>query len=226
MASALKLRAPKIVLLSGSLRKASFNTRLIEAAQNALRSLAASTSGVETTILDLGKFDLPIYNEDLEVDGKIPEAALGFKQAISEADAFVISSPEYNGWPSSALVNAYTWASRGDGKNMYASFAGKFALVLSTSPGPLGGMRCLDPHRQLLSNLGVEVVPGSVAIGGAFKAFNDDGNLLDEKQSKMLEQSLETLFFRARASANQEALGEMVRNHIAGEYGSISVPEP
>ena len=220
------LRAPKIALLSGSLRKASWNTTLVLAAGRALTRLGAPTSGVETTFVDLKDYaDLPLYNEDLEVDGKLPEKAMELKAVLDEADAFVVASPEYNGWPSSVLVNAYTWCSRGDDpSNMYATFRGKSALVLSTSPGPLGGMRTLDPHRQLLTNLGVTVVPGSVAIGAAYKAFNEEGDLVDEKQIKMLDSSLMNLFEMARAKANREALGQIVRNHIAGQYGSLSLP--
>lgn len=228
MASSLGLRAPRIALLSGSVRKGSFNTKLIGAAERALQRIAADTSGVEATVVDLGKFDLPVYNEDLEGDdGAIPAGAQQLKSVLSDADAFVISSPEYNGWPSAVLINAFTWASRGDAPGaMYGTFAGKYGLVLSTSPGPLGGMRSLDPSRQMMSNLGVEIVPGSVAIGGAYKAFDPEtGDLVDEKQTQLLDGALTTLFVRARAQANHEVLGQMVRAHIAGEYGSISLPE-
>lgn len=228
MASTIALRAPKIALLSGSVRKGSFNTKLIQASARALQRIAADTSGVETNVVDLGKFDLPIYNQDLESeDGAIPTAAQKLKSELSDADAFVISSPEYNGWPSAVLINAFTWVSRGDGPGtMYGTFAGKCGLVLSTSPGPLGGLRCLDPSRQMMSFLGVDVVPGSVAIGAAYKAFDPHtGDLVDEKQSNLLEGALTNLFVRARAQANHEALGQIVRAHIAGEYGSISLPE-
>lgn len=164
--SSIAFRAPKIALLSGSLRKGSFNTKLIGAAEQ-----VAAKLGAETSVIDLGAYDLPIYNQDDEADD-YPQAAMDLKAVLGEqADGWVVSSPEYNGWISPLLLNAYTWCSRGDpaGGPMYATFAGKSAVVLSSSPGAMGGLRTLNPHRQLLNNLGVNVLPQSVAIGAAYK---------------------------------------------------------
>lgn len=130
--SSIAFRAPKIALLSGSLRKGSFNTKLIGAAEQ-----VAAKLGAETSVIDLGAYDLPIYNQDDEADD-YPQAAMDLKAVLGEqADGWVVSSPEYNGWISPLLLNAYTWCSRGDpaGGPMYATFAGKSAVVLSSSPG-------------------------------------------------------------------------------------------
>jgi len=61
---------------------------------------------------------------------------------------------------------------------------------MSTSPGSLGGMRGLVHVRAILSSIGVTVVPGDVAIGSAFKAFGEDGQLLDEGTDKRLTQAI------------------------------------
>lgn len=237
MASSITLRAPKIALLSGSIREGSFNTKLLFAAKNAIERIAESSSGVDAKVLDLKDYSLPVYNEGLEDDG-IPEAAQKLKAALGESDGFIIASPEFNGWPTPLLLNTYTWCSRFDPKDapMYASFTGKSAIVLAASPGPLGGMRSLDPHRQYLSNLGVNVLPKSVGIGAAFRAFDDDhNNLVDPKQQGMLDAAVQALFIQARSDANFESLGQLVRGHIEsttaaavnapGAYGGINVPE-
>ena len=219
--TSLVLHAPKVALISGSLRKASFNTQLIGAAERVSTSL-----GMETTTVDLAHFNLPLYHQDLEADGKFPDAARALKTVLGKADAWIVSSPEYNGFISPLLLNAYTWCSRGDDSGtLYATFRGKVATILSCSPGAMGGLRTLNPHREILTNLGVNVLPQSIAIGGAFKAFDSEGNLVDEKQKAMLQGALEALFYLARDQANRDATCAMVKKVIAGEYGSVSLPQ-
>jgi len=219
MASSIAIRAPKLALISGSLRQGSFNTQLIGAAER-----VASKLGAETTLVDLAKYNLPLYHQDLEAEG-FPQSALDLKAVLGETDAWIISSPEYNGFISPLLLNAYTWCSRGDKGRMYATFAEKSATVLASSPGAMGGLRTLNPHRELLNNLGVNVLPTSVAIGAAFKAFDADGNLVDPKQQSMLQVAVEALFYQARDQANREAACALVKNAmLAGEYGAVSLP--
>mmetsp|Transcript_22254 Transcript_22254/g.39989 ORF Transcript_22254/g.39989 Transcript_22254/m.39989 type:complete len:114 (+) Transcript_22254:346-687(+) len=110
---------------------------------------------------------------------------------------------------------------------MYATFQHKSVIVVSASPGVLGGMRGLGPNRQLLQNLGVNVLPQSVTIGGAFQAFEEkSGDLVDPKQHAMLQGAVNALFLVTRDVANREATCELVkglREQQVGEYGSVSV---
>ena len=118
---------------------------------------------------------------------------------------------------------------------MYATFAGKTALVLGASPGAMGGLRAIGPHRNLLQNLGLNVLSNSVAIGGAFKAFSTEdtgsgtGNvqLVDEKQQGMLHAAVESLFLKARDEANRDASCGLIERHLAGagDFGAVSTPE-
>ena len=194
MASILsKLRNPRIALLSGSTRVGSFNTHLIVAAEQ-----VAQAAGAETNVISLQDFPLPVYNQDDEAVSGLPQAAKDLKEALGKADAWVVASPEYNGFPSPLLLNAYTWCSRGDDETMYTTLRGKTACLLSASPGGLGGMRNHNPHRQILTNLGVHVLPDAVAIGGAFKAFDESGRLVDDKQQSMLETAIQALFLNSR----------------------------
>ena len=168
--SSIAIKAPRIAFLSGSTRSGGYNTRLILAAER-----IASNLGATTKVVDLSTFDLPLYNEDLESKSGMPAAAMELKSILGDQDGWVISSPEYNGFTTPLLVNTFAWMSRGDPDGqMYATFSNKSAIVLSASPGALGGMRSINPTRELLTNLGVNVLAPSATVGAAYKAFDDD----------------------------------------------------
>lgn len=219
-------RAPFLAVFSGSARTGSVNTKLAKAAERMSLEMGATTK-----FLDLAHYDLPIYNSDLEEQQGMPESALRLKEELGGTDGWIVASPEYNGFVPPLLLNALTWASRGDPPEagMYATFQRKSALVVSASPGALGGMRSLGPNRELLQNLGVNVLPQSVAIGGAFKAFDDDeGDLVDPKQASRLQGAVRALFLVTRDAANRDATCDMIQElsrQTVGEYGSVSVPE-
>jgi len=219
MASSIALRAPRFALISGSLRKGSFNTKLIAAAEKVAKEVGAETQIVEIPAT------LPVYSQDEEAANGLPREALELKKRLGDADAWIVASPEYNGFPTPLLLNAYTYCSRGDADgDMYATFRDKLALILSASPGGLGGMRNHNPHRQLLQNLGVNVLASSVAVGGAYNAFDDEtGELTSEKHRNSLESAVQNLFYVSRDAANRDATCELVKKHLesVGAYGSV-----
>lgn len=223
--SSTSFREPVIALFSGSARKGSFNTQL---AESAAQLLSSSKYGATTKMLDLSSYDLPIYNQDLEEAEGMPPGAIQLKQGLEAADGWFYCSPEYNGSMTPLFVNAMTWASRGDKDGpMYKTFQAKVAVVSSASPGAMGGMRALNPNRQLLANLGVNVLPFSVAVGGAFKAFDESGQLKDENQFARLEKACGDLYLMTRDIANREAACTLIEEHLAtaGAYGSVDVAE-
>ena len=162
---------PKILAFSGSNRKDSFNQRLVRIAAE-----AASQAGAEVRIVCLRDFDVPLYNADLENEQGIPEAALAFKQLLTAHDAFLIASPEYNGFFTPALKNILDWASRKQqpDEEPLSAFRGKFAAIMSTSPGALGGVRGLMMLRLQLSNLGVNVLANQQAAPFANKVWQGE----------------------------------------------------
>ena len=168
----------KIVAFSGSARKDSFNTKLVKIAAK-----GASDAGAEVKLINLANFPMPLFDQDLEKEQGVPEKALEFKNLLIEADGFLIASPEYNSAFSPLLKNVIDWASRATSENepSLAAFRGKYAAIMSTSPGALGGMRGLVFLRMLLGNLGIIVLPEQKAVSGAIKAFSQDGNLVDDK---------------------------------------------
>ena len=79
------------------------------------------------------------------------------------------------------------WASRKTGDEApMAAYRGKVAAIMAASPGALGGMRVLVTLRMLLENIGTMVLPTQKAVGGAFKLFDEHGNITDEKTEKAL----------------------------------------
>ena len=167
----------KILAFSGSARKDSYNQKLVKIA-----AAGAQKAGAEVNVISLADFDMPIFNQDLELAEGMPKQARAFKELLIEHDGFLISSPEYNSAFSPLLKNAIDWASRREGdESPLLAYHGKIATIMSASPGTLGGLRGLVFLRMLLSNIGVNVLPNQEAVAQAAKVFHSDGNLIDEQ---------------------------------------------
>jgi NAD(P)H-dependent FMN reductase len=169
---------PRILVFAGSTRAASFNKKLAGVAAR-----AAEDAGADVTRIDLRDLVMPLYDGDLEAADGLPDNAQTFKDAMVAHDGFLIASPEYNGLISAVLKNAIDWASRPQPDEPPAvAFRGQVAGIMAASPGGLGGLRGLVHLRQLLTNLGVLVVPDQIAIAKAGQAFTEDGALADAAQ--------------------------------------------
>lgn len=168
----------KIVAFSGSSRKDSMNRKLLG---NAVK--AAEAAGAEVTVVDLGLLDLPVYDQDMEAEAGFPQAALDLKKTMRESDGFLIASPEHNSSYSTLLKNTIDWTSRSSGADDpgLSSYTGKYAAIMAASPGALGGLRGLFALRELLQNINVTVLSGMQAVGNGMQAFDDSGDLKDEK---------------------------------------------
>ena len=169
----------KILAFAGSARTDSWNKRLVKIAAH-----GAAGTGAEVTTIDLADFAMPIFDQDLESEEGMPEAAHKFKQLLISHDGFLIASPEYNSSFSPLLKNAIDWASRStsDDEPPLVAYAGKCAAIMACSPGSLGGIRGLVFLRMLLGNIGVTVIPDQIAVPNAFSAFAEDGSLVDESK--------------------------------------------
>ncbi|MCA9040056.1 MAG: NAD(P)H-dependent oxidoreductase [Planctomycetaceae bacterium] len=171
------MTTPKILAFSGSARKDSYNTRLVQVAVQGARD-----AGGEVTLLDLNDYPLPIFNEDLEADGT-PENATKLKQLFITHDGLLISSPEYNSSITPLLKNVIDWVSRrAPGEEPLAAYQNKYAVLMAASPGALGGLRGLVHVRDILGNIGVTVLPQQIAISQAMHAFKETGELQDEEK--------------------------------------------
>jgi len=177
-------KKPKILAFAGSLREHSYSKRVVKTAIK-----GAENAGAEVTYIDLRDFPMPIYNaDDHEKDG-FDANALKLQKLLSEHDGLLICSPEYNGSLSGALKNAIDWTSRqSDEFKMVEVFKGKFAAIMTESPGVFGGLRCLGHLRTVLSIMFVNVLPTEIAVGKVHTMFDGDGEeMTDEKMKKILE---------------------------------------
>ncbi|MDD5200501.1 MAG: NAD(P)H-dependent oxidoreductase [Terrimicrobiaceae bacterium] len=171
---------PRIAAFAGSTRSGSFNKQLVKLAAESARS-----AGADVTVVDLRDLALPLFDQDLEATGGLPDGAKRFKTLLRESDGFLIASPEYNSSITAALKNAIDWASRAesDDEPALAAFRGKAAALLAASPGALGGLRGLVHLRSILGNIGVIVLPDQVAISTAHEAFDEAGRLKDGRKA-------------------------------------------
>lgn len=169
---------PKILAFAGSLRKDSFNKKLIKIAVK-----GAQEAGADVTLIDLKDYPLPIYDQDIEDSQGLPENALKIKDLMLKHDGFLISCPEYNSSMSAAFKNVIDWASRQATKDevYLCCFIDKPVALMSASPGQLGGLRGLVHVRAMFGNIFSYVIPQQKSISQADKAFDEDGNLKDSK---------------------------------------------
>ena len=149
----------RILAFAGSLRRESFNKKLVPIAAKGARD-----AGAQVTLIGLEDFPLPLFDQDLEARQGMPENGMKLKQLFID------------------------WVSRpAPGEPSLVAFRSKVATLLSASPGALGGLRGLVHVRSILSNIGVIVLPDQIAVAKAHEAFNADGFLKDSKQQSGIE---------------------------------------
>ncbi len=189
-----------IVAISGSSRKGSYNSLLKDIAAKIAEEQGANVSNIR-----LEDLDIPLYNQDLEASEGAPDDVLRLKRVFNAADGLIIVSPEYNSSISPLLKNTIDWISRKQpDETPMAGFRGKAALLLSASPGALGGMRGLVHVRDILGNIGMHVLPDQLAVGSAHDAFSEDEpKLLDDGKQKKLNDMLGELL-RVSAGLRQD----------------------
>lgn len=178
-------RGPKILAFAGSLREHALSKRVVKIAVK-----GAEKAGGEVTYVDLRDYPMPIYNLDEHERNGFDPNALAFQGLLTEHDGFLIASPEYNGSLPAALKNAIDWASRPSEKYpRSAVFSGKFAAMMSSSPGSLGGVRSLSHLRGVLTSISVNVLSQEIAVAFAEDKFvGNDEEMIDEAMKGRLEE--------------------------------------
>jgi len=158
----------RVLGISGSLRKKSYNTAALRAAQQLL------PAGMTMETADLA--DIPLYNDDVREKG-YPAPVERLRKQIAAADAVLIVTPEYNYSVPGVLKNAIDWASRPPNQ----PFDGKPVAIMGASPGVIGTARAQYHLRQSFVFLNACVVnKPEVMIGSAASRFDAEGNLTDE----------------------------------------------
>jgi chromate reductase, NAD(P)H dehydrogenase (quinone) len=158
----------RVLGLSGSLRRDSHNRALLRAAAAELRP--------DAELLEWDRIaELPAYDEDLDT-ALAPEPVRALREAIADADAILIATPEYNASLPGALKNALDWASRPHATN---PLRGKPAAVVGASTGLFGAVWAQAEARKVLATIGAQVVERDLPLGQAHDAWAADGTLLD-----------------------------------------------
>ncbi len=183
----------RILVFAGSTRSGAYSGKLASIAAKELAVLDADVSYISLT-----DFEMPIYNGDLEARSGPPEAARRLHAMMLAHRGVYIATPEYNASIPPLLKNTIDWVSRVKGpSDPYKACV--FGLG-STSPGRFGGMRGLMALRQSLEfGLGAMVSADMVSVSGAATAFEEDGNLKDERTLNLLRASLRRLIALAEA---------------------------
>ena len=170
----------KIVAFAGSNSKKSINKEL------ALYS-ATFMDEVETIVLDLNDFKLPIYGIDEETENGVPENAQKFFDIIQEADGIILALAEHNGNFTVAFKNIYDWMSRINQK-LWNNVP---MLLLATSPGARGGVSVMSIAKNGFPHMGGNVV-ADFSLPSFYDNFND-GNIVDNVLKEQLKEEITKL---------------------------------
>ena len=157
----------RVLGISGSLRRDSYNTKLLRHAGELFEA-----DGAQFEIYDRLK-DVPPYDEDDELEDA-PEAVSRIRDAVRAADAVFFTTPEYNSSIPGALKNALDWVSRPLATN---AIRNKPVAVIGASAGMFGAVWGQAELRKVLGAMGARVAEGEVAIGHAMDRFDANGRL-------------------------------------------------
>jgi chromate reductase, NAD(P)H dehydrogenase (quinone) len=172
----------KVLAIAGSLRRSSYNRGLLQAAAE------HTPEGVELEIVD-DLESLAPYNEDREDDR--PESAEALMARIQDADALLISTPEFNTTMPGQLKHLIDWGSRPYGPG--AALYGKPVAVVGASQTDYGAMWAQDHLRKALGIAGARVVDAELPVGRAQDRFDGEGALADLETAERLREVLDAL---------------------------------
>ncbi len=180
----------KIIGLSGSLRRASYNAGLLRAAR------LAAPEGVEIEIGSIA--EIPLYNGDVEAAEGLPPAVVALKAAIAAADGLLLVTPEYNNGVPGVFKNAIDWLSR-PASDIPQVFGGKPVALIGASPGGFGTILAQNGWLPILRTLGTDLWTGrKLLVSGAGKVFDADGELVDDAVREQLAKFLAGFAARIR----------------------------
>jgi chromate reductase, NAD(P)H dehydrogenase (quinone) len=171
----------RVLALSGSLRRDSYNTQLLRAAEE------LGPAGVRLELYE-GLADIPPFDED-EQDEPVA-AVTRFRSALDAADALLVATPEYNSSIPGQLKNALDWASRPFHDN---PLRGKPVAVIGASTGAYGALWAQAELRKVLGTIGARVLPDGVALAYAQDGFDGSGRLADDEVAAQLVALLDRL---------------------------------
>jgi NAD(P)H-dependent FMN reductase len=180
----------KVLVFGASLRAESLNRTLA-----ALAARVAEHNGATVDHASMRDFDAPAYDGDVEKADGIPKGAAELRRRLLDCDAFIVSSPEYNGSMPGVFKNLIDWTSRFRPQ----PFDGKQGLLMSASPSMSGGNRGLWALRMPLEHLGARIYPDMFSLAQAHKALVD-GEIADTALRGRFEKNLQAFLSLAEAA--------------------------
>jgi NAD(P)H-dependent FMN reductase len=173
----------KIVGIAGSLRPGSYSQQALAVAAQRVAAL-----GAEVEILDLRSLNLPFCDGSDEYPN-FPDVAK-LRQAFLQADGIILSTPEYHGSVSGVLKNALDLMG-------FDELSDKVTGLISVLGGQ-SNSNALNDLRTIMRWVHAWVIPEQVAIGQAWKAFDQQGNLIDQKLSERFDTFARSLLENTR----------------------------
>jgi NAD(P)H-dependent FMN reductase len=180
----------KVLVFAASLRTDSLNRKLAGVAVR-----LAEQAGATVDHASMRDFDVPLYDGDLEQAQGIPSGAEQLRRRLIESDAFILSSPEYNGSMPGTIKNLIDWASRFRPQ----PFDGRHGLLMSASPSLAGGNRGLWALRVPLEHLGARIFPDMFSLAIAHKAL-EGGTIGDQALQSRFEKNVQAFLSLAEAA--------------------------
>ncbi len=158
----------KVLAFAGSTSSTSMNKQLVSYTANQLKK-------VDSNVIDLNDFKVPVFSEDLEKEIAYPEGATKFNELLDNHDGFIISLAEHNGSYAAAFKNLFDWVSRKDRE----VFRNKPVLLMATSPGARGGATVLASALGTFPHMGANIT-GSLSFPKFYDNFKE-GVILNEE---------------------------------------------
>jgi NAD(P)H-dependent FMN reductase len=169
-----------VIGIAGSLRKGSFNARLLAAAAELV------PAGLTIEVASIR--GIPLYDGDLESEAGIPAAAATLKDRIAAADGLLLVTPEYNSSIPGVFKNAIDWLSR-PASDIPRVFGGRPVALIGATPGRGGTVLAQAAWLPVLRTLGMCLWYGPrVTVSGAHKVFDPAGRLIDEALRTQVQQ--------------------------------------
>lgn len=168
----------RIIGISGSLRRKSFNTSLLQAAAQLMP---------ESSTLEIASIaSIPLYNADVEAASGIPDAVAQLKDRLAAAEGLLLATPEYNNSIPGVLKNAIDWLSR-PANDVPRVFGGCPVAIIGASPGGFGTVLSQNAWLPVIRTLRMRPwFEGRLLVSGASSVFDDTGKLTDEKIRQQL----------------------------------------
>jgi chromate reductase, NAD(P)H dehydrogenase (quinone) len=171
----------KMLGISGSLRRGSFNTALLRAAAQLMP--ASATLEIQTL------HGIPLYDGDVEIGAGIPPSVSQLKDAIAAADGVILATPEYNNGIPGVFKNAIDWLSRPP-PDIKRVFGAKPIALMGASPGGFGTVLSQSAWLPVLRTLGTHAWFGSRLMVSRAQTVFEAGALKDAAIEAQLKQFL------------------------------------